>query len=250
MNNIIIGIITKAYKLTSMHLYKQTGHLSAKEKIVSFTFDDFPESAAENGASILESNNVRGTFYASFDLAGKDSASGKIVEKDAIEVLKNKKHEIGCHRFSHLNCAISSIKKIAIDCEKNRTYAKHQFRLQLSSFAFPMGEIKPFAKKEVGKHYNSARIINKGINKSLIDLLALKSFPLYAKYPFKQYLGLLEFLDKNGGWLIFYTHDVAQKPSQYGCTIKLFDGMVLKCLEKKFEILNISSVVHNKIKLA
>ena len=249
MNNLMVQIMTKAYKIASIQLYKKTSRLCNSQKIVSFTFDDFPESAALNGASVLENHNVRGTFYTCFDLAGKDSPSGKIAETEAIEVLKDKNHEIGCHTFSHLNCAISSLNEIAIDCAKNRTYAENVLGLRLSNFAFPMGNIKPKAKREVGKKYTSARIIKQGINQSFIDLLALKSVPLYSKYPTEKYFRWLDFLDKNGGWLIFYTHDVESKPSHYGCTIELFETIVEKCINMKYEILTINGVINDKLDL-
>jgi len=40
--------------------------------IVSFTFDDFPQSALEVGGRILESEGISGAFYAAFGLVNTD----------------------------------------------------------------------------------------------------------------------------------------------------------------------------------
>ena len=42
-----------------------------REPIVSFTFDDVPDSALRVGAAILEACGVRGTFYISGGLEGQ-----------------------------------------------------------------------------------------------------------------------------------------------------------------------------------
>src|SRR5262249_53443030 len=49
----------------------KTVKMSNRRPVVSFTFDDFPRSAALNGARILERQDARGTFYAAGAYCGQ-----------------------------------------------------------------------------------------------------------------------------------------------------------------------------------
>ena len=56
-------------------LHRRTIPLGDRGPIVSFTFDDFPRTAATAGAAILESFGARGTFYTAAGLMNTTSAS-------------------------------------------------------------------------------------------------------------------------------------------------------------------------------
>jgi peptidoglycan/xylan/chitin deacetylase (PgdA/CDA1 family) len=79
----------------------KTIRMRNQRPVVSFTFDDFPRSAALNGARILERHGARGTFY----VAG--SYCGKVVDgvvqycAEDLSALSHGGHEIGCHTFNH-----------------------------------------------------------------------------------------------------------------------------------------------------
>ena len=68
---------------------------------ISLTFDDFRVSALEKGGAILERHDVRGTFYWT---AGANS-SPVFADRQHIAALVARGHELGCHSFSHLDCA-------------------------------------------------------------------------------------------------------------------------------------------------
>src|ERR1700747_1049840 len=53
--------------------------------LISFTFDDFPQSALFVGGAILKRFGLRGTYYVSLGLAGQDSPSGRIVSSDQLK---------------------------------------------------------------------------------------------------------------------------------------------------------------------
>ena len=196
------SIQQKISNILSIYMFKKRAHLNAESKIVSFTFDDFPETAISNGSVILDKYHCKGTFYVSYNLLGGDSPSGKIAEmNDIIEILKNN-HELACHTYTHLDCYNNSVDKIANDCKKNRNIFKEQTGQILSSFAYPRGNITPSVKKEVTTYYETARTIERGINRDLIDLAALKSVPLYHNYGKDRCMKWLNRLDEKGGWFV------------------------------------------------
>jgi peptidoglycan/xylan/chitin deacetylase (PgdA/CDA1 family) len=55
----------------SRYFFKAPLRLRNVQPMVSFTFDDFPESAASVGVPLLDQYNARATFYVTGDLVGK-----------------------------------------------------------------------------------------------------------------------------------------------------------------------------------
>ena len=72
---------------------KNEFELKTDRPIISFTFDDFPQSAAKIGLELLIKYNLRATYYISFGLIGKVTATGKICEIEKI-VAKNNSSDV------------------------------------------------------------------------------------------------------------------------------------------------------------
>ena len=78
-------------------------HLAADQPMVSFTFDDVPESAATMGAPMLEDHGGRGTFYVSGGLVNRWSGDWNDMAADASQIvaLHRAGHEIHDHTLDH-----------------------------------------------------------------------------------------------------------------------------------------------------
>ena len=63
--------MARANNRLSRYFCKSPLRLRNKHPMVSFTFDDFPDSAASVGIPILDQYNARATFYVTGDLVGK-----------------------------------------------------------------------------------------------------------------------------------------------------------------------------------
>ena len=212
-------------------------------KVVSFTFDDFPESAAKNGSRVLESYNLRGTFYASFGLAGSLWDSERLFTKEEmLEIYKNG-HEIGCHTYDHTNCYHASKELIVESCKQNQISIKKFANIAITSFAYPYGDFNLPAKNIINDIYSCARTTKSGINVSRIDLCALKSVSIYQAQKKRLIINLLDELQCSGGWLIFFTHDVRSNPSMYGCTEDLLKSVVEECVNRGFLIKPVKEVL-------
>src|SRR6516162_8911089 len=70
---------------------------------ISFTFDDFPQSALTTGGRILERHDVRGTYFVSLKMVGTESPSGLIARGQDMAALLAAGHQLGCHTFDHLD---------------------------------------------------------------------------------------------------------------------------------------------------
>lgn len=188
-------------------------------RVVSFTFDDFPVSAGQTGARVLESFGLRATYYTSLGRLGGDSVSGPLASLETVRRLAHGGHELGCHTYSHLDCSRTDEVQIDADCERNRTFARQYVQQDLVSFAYPFGGINRAARRLICRRYSTARTVWPGINRRQMDLAALRAVSLSgANTGIERALRYLDNVWNAGGWLVFYTHDVGDSPSEFGCS--------------------------------
>ena len=215
--------------------FRATPHrLPAHAPMVSFTFDDAPDSAAGEGASLLEAHGGHGTFYLAGSLIDQPGDHWQGLSNDAIVRLHRGGHEIACHTFSHLRAVDLDQATMAREIEQNRNYF-HGLdpSIRLENFAYPYGLASVWRKPQLAKNFRSARGILPGVNRDVIDLQFLRASPLVDREIDTK--GVDRYFDEavaSGGWLIFYGHDVVDAPSPYGCTPTLLDH-ALKAAETR-----------------
>ena len=191
--------------------------------LVSFTFDDVPNSAFKNGAAVLESFGVRGTFFVAGGICGTADTDWRLIGEDQVRALHDRGHEIGCHTFSHVPVERLDAQTMDQECRSNQAFM-HRLRadLALTNFCYPFGRVSLPRKLQLQKRFDSCRGVYEGINAGTVDLGMLKVIELYDRTltPDKLRRALRETRERNG-WLVFYTHDVADKPSWIGASPKL-----------------------------
>jgi peptidoglycan/xylan/chitin deacetylase (PgdA/CDA1 family) len=207
----------------------RSGHkleLSQERGLVSFTFDDFPESAAKVAATLLEECSVRGTFYMSMSLMGikwkprNPNEHGAYPTEEDLRTLVKKGHELGCHTYSHTDCSKVRISELVADLDKNLELLNEISGLHtVSSFAYPFGLYTNAVQRELSSRFGSCRSIAPGINSGRIDLCALKANAIESRSNnLPDLLSLIEQASREKSWVIFYTHDVSDNPTDWGCT--------------------------------
>ena len=197
--------------------------LRNERPMVSFTFDDFPESAATDGVSILDQYGAKGTFYVSGSLVDKWSDHWQGVSAGEIVQLHRRGHEIACHTFSHQPATELDASRLAAEVEQNRDYLRGlDPSIQIDNFAYPYGLGSVWRKAQLAKTFRSSRSIIPGINSGVVDLQYLRSTPLIDRNIDRDGIDrAFDALVDTNGWLIFYGHDVTATPSPYGCTPSL-----------------------------
>ena len=204
--------------------------------VISFTFDDFPLSALTVGGAILKSYDMCGTYYAAMGLVGKTSAEiGPYFGSGDLESLLMDGHELGSHTFSHLSCRGTSPSdfmsdamkgKAAVECLVGQAPAHH--------FSYPYGHATWRTKAVVGAAMATCRGIFPGINASPVDLNLLRANRLYSwSFDLHAIGSLVNENSRKRGWLIFYTHDISDHPSLFGCTAAQFESLVR--ITKRYE---------------
>jgi peptidoglycan/xylan/chitin deacetylase (PgdA/CDA1 family) len=223
--------------------------INIDKAIFSFTFDDVPVSAATTGATILEEAGTTGTFYVALGMCDVSSEDyGKFIHDSEILSLYNNGHNIGCHTYSHLNLRKSKTKNVVYDCEKN----VHNLRniigaTSIDHFAYPFGMVSPGGKKALGRRYKTLRTVDHGINSGISDMTHLRSVSLCAiTFSRDAVHAAINDAVKNKAWVIFFSHDIAEHPSDWGTTPEDLQWVVDQCLKAGGEILNVDQAF-NKI---
>ena len=193
--------------------------LALERPVVSFTFDDFPLSAAEHAAPLLEAQDARGTFYFAHRLAGTFENEQFIAGHGVAANLAANRHELGGHTSSHINVQRVAPDQLIADIAANISAIAALSGQAPTSFAYPFGVVSLNAKRLLASRFAGLRGIQSGINRGWIDLAHLHAHELYDVSSDRAGIArLLDRLQRHGGWLIFYTHDVRPSPSSIGCS--------------------------------
>jgi len=214
------GILSKFNRQWARFSAKTPINIDLDHAIVTFTFDDFPKSAATLGASILEKHGWLATYYASASFAQKETHHGTMFDASDLKRLTRAGHEIGCHTYEHLDCTQATASSVIASIEKNTNTLKDMgLETPLESFAFPYGEATPSVKRLLGERFSTLRGIRSEINRGMSDRHLLKSVPLDGgEAGIKKAMEAAEGLTQDPGWLIYYAHDVRENPTEWGCT--------------------------------
>lgn len=206
-------------------LYRRTAAWGDCGPVVSFTFDDFPRTAYTVGGSILERFGVRGTFYTAYGLMNTRNDSGEQFRADDLDALLEKGHELASHTFSHISCRSVSCVSFREDVEKGKKTIEGMSGS--ANFAYPFGHVTLQTKRALTASLTSARSIVPGCNGPEVDLNLLRANSLYGDLESSFHAEeLITENFKRRTWLIFYTHDVQQNPSPFGCTPALLESVV------------------------
>jgi peptidoglycan/xylan/chitin deacetylase (PgdA/CDA1 family) len=229
----------------AMHLRVEPFRLRNDTPMVSFTFDDVPKSAATNGAAILEAHGATGTYYVIGGQVGTSSALWDMVDGEDIVDLHRRGHEIACHTFSHKRACDLNAETLCAEIEHNQQYLRSlDPSIQVENFAYPFGYGSFVRKRQLKTEFRSCRSIVPGVNSGSVDLQFLRAMPLIDRRIDRDGIErAFEAAQNTNGWLIFYTHDVADEPSPYGCTPWLLQEALEAASRRKIPVLNMAEAL-------
>lgn len=220
--------------------------LIGSRPIVSFTFDDFPQSALHLGGSILKNYGACGTYYATMGLMDQVNSLGRHFSTEDLTTLLRDGHELGSHTFSHISCRSASFRDFQANVIKGMNAVEALTGGSLpQQFSYPYGHATFLAKPRIGGIFSSCRGIIPGINQSPVDMNLLRANRLYSCcFDIKSIEHLFEANERCRGWLIFYTHDIAENPSSFGCKPGEFESVVKMAVKRLSLILPVGQITH------
>ena len=213
--------------------------------LVSFTFDDIPESAFTQGATILEKSGVRGTFYIAGGLVGTMGPGGPFATQEQCVALHERGHEIGCHTFSHPSVRRCSATSLESELARNQAFfSRCDPSIVLNNFAYPYNEASLGAKWRLQRHFQTCRGGVPGVNAGRIDPGFLRAVEIIETRLDRE--TARRWIDQavaTRGWLIFLTHDVSESPGRYGCTPGLLNHVICDAKSRGCEVVTVREAV-------
>lgn len=198
-----------------------------ERSIVSFSFDDFPRSAMNVGAAQLEAQGWRGTFYTSAGLAGISNHHGEHFHPSDLSSLQAAGHEIGGHSYSHVNLRTLGMRSAQEEIRRNKSaLAVNCAANAVRHFAYPFGESSIGLKASLAGEYISLRGIRGGVHHGEADLNELKAQALDSDEHLAAAHSMIDSLATKPGWLILFTHDISETPSEWGCSPAQFANII------------------------
>jgi peptidoglycan/xylan/chitin deacetylase (PgdA/CDA1 family) len=207
-------------------LYRGDVPLGARGPIVTFCFDDFPRSALTIGAPILERFGARATYYVAMSLINRKNDLGEQFCREDLGSLLERGHELASHTFSHLSARGVSFDVFRDDVMRGEEAIRESVGVSASgNFAYPYGDVTLGSKRRLGPKLMSCRGTFPGLNGPDVDLNLLCANSLYGDVDrVERAKRLIIENQEKEYWLLFYTHDVASKPSPFGCTPQLLEA--------------------------
>ena len=222
-------IIWKYRRIASKYLFRRIFNINLPCAIISFSFDDAPETAFTNGGEILKKYDAVATYYMSLGKLGIESPSGPIATYEVLINAIKEGHELGCHTFDHRHSWETKTENFVESVVKNReTLSSLIPNSQFQSLAYPICDPKPATKLKMSKLFECCRGGDQGFNIGPTDLNLLNAFFLDSRIgdPIDKIKVLIDQNTKEKGWLIFATHDVDDRPSKYGCSKNFLEKTV------------------------
>jgi hypothetical protein len=184
---------------------------------------------------------------------GKQSPLGPMFQIEDLRELVRTGHELGCHTFGHCHSWNTPPDVYERSILENKQAFDGLFSgTSLQTFSYPFSVPRLTVKKVASKHFLCCRAggLTPGryffrhsaggqtFNSGLTDLNLLCAFFLEKS---RGNPGAVKsMIDQNaraGGWLVFATHDVRDRPSPFGCTPDFFEQVVQWAVESGARVL-------------
>ena len=209
-------------------LFRRIAEMRNDVPYISFSFDDFPRSAAHIGGAILRGAGVRATYYASFGLMGKHAETGVIFTPRDIRELLEQGNELGCHTFAHSHAWQTSPESFEDSIIRNKLALEEVAPgAAFTSFSYPISVPRARTKRIAGEYFYGCRCGGQTYNARRLDLNLLKAFFIEkSRNDLSAIKALIDENSRQRGCLIFATHDISESPTPYGCTPSTFKDIL------------------------
>lgn len=208
------------------------------ESIISFGFDDCPASAIETALPILEAEGWRATVYVACGLCETENHLGRHMSLADIVDIHKRAHEIADHTYSHVTSNDVTTREYMADIERNQTALKALGLPGSRHFAYPYGHVSPSLKQALSERFDTLRGVLTPTNTSQ-DANLLSAVRVYSGERLEAAFRKIEDAKTKPQWINFFTHDVRENPSDFGCTPQEFQKIVTAVKESGLRVMTV-----------
>lgn len=212
------GLYAKVSRRLTPYMARRVVRFTLDRPLVSFTFDDCPASAVTHGVKPLEALGWQSTVYVASGLLGTTNHHGLQINSDDVKALHDAGHEIGGHTYGHVDATAVDFQDYLSDIERNQARFEAMGVPKARTFAYPYGQTSPAVKFAIEQDFEGMRGISPGQHTTRADLNQIKSIPLFSGTLIETALETINALKTNPAWVTFFTHDISDTPSAWGCT--------------------------------
>ena len=169
---------------------------------------------------------------------------GRMFDPGDLQALKRDGHDIGCHTYSHMDCAPASDAEVTRDLARNRAFFKRHKLGRARSFAYPYGRLDVPAKRLLMRQMPALRGVRPGVHQGAADRGLLNATGI-EDYNGGIGLALSQLASMQGDseWLILFTHDISDRPSPWGCRCEDFDRLLLAIERSGAEVVSVARML-------
>ena len=207
--------------------------------LASISFDDFPRTAWTNGGAILREHDIKATYYTAAGFVGRIVENIEQYNLDDLKAVAAAGHEIASHTLTHPRVYDLSNTQIRAQEEATQAFFRQHLPGQETvGFAYPYGEASVRTKRLYSTLYPLCRGIRLGVNATWLDCGQLKAVGIERNSWTRERIESVidEAVQKNA-WVIFFTHDITDTPSNYGATPEMLEHAIVTLKRAGIEIL-------------
>jgi len=206
-----------------------------------FTFDDGFGTDYEVVYPILEEEGLQAVTYITpifiEDVEG-------YMDWEQVKSLDKAGWDVECHSYTHANLKELTEVEIHEEMQKVDEAFKKQGLYKPEHHAFPHGGYDEDSKEVVFSYRTTARTVNNNLNELPIDqddiLLDAVDMGIHSIEVLKD---LIDEAVENDKLIILFTHDVREKPYDYGIETDKFKSVLDHALKQEIEIITLSELM-------
>lgn len=219
---------------------RRPARVRLERPMITFSFDDAPATAAHAGARILEDRGLRGAYFVAAGLAGRESPMGRIATLEEMKAVAASGHEIACHTYCHLDCGQADEAAATRDADQNREALLAAGLGEPVTFAYPYGDVARPAKAVFSQRFRLLRALHHGLIADGADLNQAPAVGIEGDEGEAVASRWMDAAARRPAWLILYTHDVADRPSPWGCTVGALERLADRAVRQGFDVVTVA----------
>ena len=202
--------------------------------MITLTFDDGWRSAKDEALPLLDSKNLKASFYIITDCLKENSFPAYIKKFDVLELYESG-YEIGSHTKSHPHLSKLTQEKIIDEVVDSKSVLL-SLGITSQTFVYPYGDFNQTVTKEVMKAgFIGARTVQRGFNDQHTNPYLLKCQAVYRWTPFFLIKHWINKAEKKNLWLILMFHQIDTTYGFYGTTPKMLKKIADYLSSKKIQ---------------
>ncbi|MGO4572275.1 polysaccharide deacetylase family protein [Microvirga sp. 2TAF3] len=248
-----LTVFDRIEKKIAQSIMLKPKYLRLKRGVLSICFDDFPHSAWAVAGPVLAHYGVHATYFASGGLCNQINNGIQQFTDSDLQEISLSGHELGCHTFDHVSALKVPLEIFKRSIQRNRKFFIERLEsAKIESFAFPYNHVTIGSKLLVARRFKLGRGAGNKLNDRWFDLsemsainlsLTSSTIPTMGKVPLFDLPYLIDQAAMHRKWLVVYTHDVGDNPSEHGSRTRDFEKLIIQAKSAGLDIKPVREVL-------